>query len=168
MAVVSTAILRDISGLGDQLIQSKRLGLRNASSRIDVSSLRPEIRAELLSPPRINFSVTPTSVNRMHSDIEVQNQTLNGSEPKIYHTFEGGNMKLSLLPFDNVLEIWGQNLYGSESSINYSYRRKNLLPLSAMGLQNRITEIHYNPQYGSDSNVNYDERRISEFSESNR
>ena len=68
-------------------------------------ALRPEIRAELLSPPRTNLSVTPTSFNRMYSDTEVESQTLKGSEPNIDHTFEGGNMKLSLLPFDNVLEV---------------------------------------------------------------
>ena len=73
MAAVSTAILRDISDLRDQFTQTKLLGLRNASSQIELSSLRPEIRVELLSPPITNLSVTPTSVDRMQYDIEVQN-----------------------------------------------------------------------------------------------
>ena len=34
-----------------------------------------------------------------------------------------------------------------------------------MGLQNRLVEVHNNPQYGSDLNINYDEGRISEISE---
>ena len=49
MAAVSIGIHRDITSLGETLLRTKRLGLRNASSWIDVSSLRPEIRADL--PP---------------------------------------------------------------------------------------------------------------------
>ena len=152
------------------MIITKWLGLRNVSSRID---LRPETRAELLSPPRTNLSVTPPSVNRMHGEIEVQNQTLSGSEPNIDRTFEGGNMKLNLLPFDNVLEVRSQNLYGSKSSIDHLYGRENPGPQSTTGFQNRITEIPNCPQYGSElirmnQNINYDEGRISEFSWSNK
>ena len=150
VAAVSTGVHRDITSLGDILIQTKQLGIRNTSSRIDVSSLRPEIRADLPSPQRTNLSGTGTPVNSMYSFIEVQNQTLNGSEPNIHRTFEGGNMKLSLLPIDNVFEVRRQNLYGSKSSIDCSYGSENLQLLSAMGLQNRIIEVHNNLQHGSD------------------
>ena len=108
MAVVSTGILRDILGLQDLLIKTKWPRLRNASSQFDVSSLRPEIQVDLPSLPRTNLSGTATSVNRMYSDIEVQSQTLHGSEPNFDSPFEGGNIKLSLLPVDNVLEVQGQ------------------------------------------------------------
>ena len=80
----------------------------------------------MLSPPRTNLSVTAPSVNEMHGDIEVENKTLRGSEPNIDRAFEGGNMKLSLLPFGNVLEVRSQNLYGSEFSINHLYESENL------------------------------------------
>ena len=100
MAAVSIGIYRDITSSGDTLKRTKRLGLRNASSRIDVPSFRPEIREDLPSPPRTNFSSTGTPVNRMYSNIEVQNPTLNGSEPNIDRTFEGGNLKLILLQID--------------------------------------------------------------------
>ena len=59
-------------------------------------------------------------------------------------------------------------MYGSESSIDHSYGRENPRPLSTMGLQNKITEVHNNPQNGSDSNFNYNEGRICEFLESIR
>ena len=129
MAAVSIGIHRDITSLGDTLLRTKRLGLRNASSRIDVSSLRPLIRADLPSPPRTNFSNTGTSVNRIYSNIEVQNRTLKGSEPNIDCTFEGGNLKLSLIQIDNAFEVRIQNLYGFESSIDCSYGRENPRPL---------------------------------------
>ena len=73
--------------------------------------------ADLPSLLRTNFSNTDTPVNRNFSGIEVQNRTLSGSEPNIDHTFEGGNLKLSLLQVDNAFEIRNQNLYGSESSV---------------------------------------------------
>ena len=168
MAAVSIGIHRDITSLGETLLRTKRLGLRNASSWIDVSSLRPEIRADLPSPPKTNFSNTGTPVNRIYIDIEVQNRTLNGSEPNIDCMLEGGNLKLSLLQLDNAFEVRSQNLYGSKSSIDHSYGRENPRPLTVMGLQDRIIEVHNNLHYGSDLNINYDEGRISEVSENSR
>ena len=57
MAAVSIGIHKDYTSLGDTLLRTKWLGLRNASSPIDVSSLRPEIRVDLPSPPRTNFPI---------------------------------------------------------------------------------------------------------------
>ena len=90
MAAVSIGIHRDITSLSNTLLRTKWLRLRNASSQIDVSSSRPEIRVDLPSLPRTNFSNTGTPVNRIFSDIEVQNRTLNGSEPNIDHKFGEG------------------------------------------------------------------------------
>ena len=122
LAVVSTVIHRDISNLRDILTGIKQFRLRNVSSRIELFGLRTDTRAELSSPSRINLLVTDPLFNGMHGVIEVQNQTLCGSEPIIYCVFEGGNMKLSLFPLGNDLEIQSQNLYGSESSIDRLYR----------------------------------------------
>ena len=102
MVAVSTGIHRDITNLSDTLFRTKWLGLRNASSQIDVSNPRPEIRADLPSLLRKKFSNTGTPVDRNFSNIKVQNQTLSGSEPNIDRTFEGGNLNMSLIQVDNA------------------------------------------------------------------
>ena len=165
MAAVYIGIRKDITNVSDTLLRTKRLGLRNANSRIDVSSPRPEIRADLPSLLRTNFSNTGTPVKRNFSHIKVQNLTLNGSEPNINSKFEGGNLKVSLL---YAFEVWSQNFYGSESSIDPSYRRVNPQPPILMGVQDRSVKVHNNPHYGSDPNISYDEGRISEFLKSSR
>ena len=121
MAAVSVGNHRNITNLSDTFLRTKRLELRNANSWIDVSSPRSEIRADLPSLPRTNFSNTGAPVNRNFSDIEVQNRKLICSEPNIDRAFEGGNLRVSLLQVDNAFEVWSQNLYGSESSIDCSY-----------------------------------------------
>ena len=67
-------------------------------------------------------------VNRNFSNVEVQNPTLNGSEPNIDRMFEGGNMKVTLLQVDNAFVVQSKNLYGSESSIDCSNGRVNPQP----------------------------------------
>ena len=166
IAAVSVSIQRDITNLSDTLLRTKRLGLRNVSSQIDVANPRSEIRADLHQLSRTNFPNTGIPVNRILRDTEVQKQTLNGSETNFDCPFEGGNLKMSLLQIDNAFEVRSQNFCGSESSIDSSYRRENPQPLTLMGLQDRIVEVHNNPHYGSDSNINYDEGRISESLES--
>ena len=135
MAAVSNGIHKDIINLSNTLLRTKRLGLRNASSQIDVTNPRPEIRADLPSLLRTNISNTGTPVNRNFSGTEVQNETLSGTEPNIDCMFEGGNLKLSLLQIDNAFEVRNQNLYCSESSIDHSYRRVNLQLLTLICLK---------------------------------
>ena len=121
MAAVSNSIRKDITNLSDTLLRTKWLGLRNASSRIDVSSPRHEIRVDLHSLIRTNFSNTGTPVNRNFNSIKVQNRTLSGSEPNIAPMFEGGNLKLSLLQVDNVVEVRNQNFLQTLSYIQSKF-----------------------------------------------
>ena len=91
---------------------------------------------------RTNFSNTGTPVNRNFSGILVQNRIFSGSEPNTDCTFEGGNLKLSLLQVDNAFKVRNQNLYGSESSIDRSYGRVNPQLPTLIDLQERIVEVH--------------------------
>ena len=94
IAAVSVIIKRYITNLSDTLLRMKRLGLRNASSWIDVANPRPENRMDLPSLSRTNFPNTGIPVNIIFRDTEVQNQTVNGSEPNFDLAFEEGNLML--------------------------------------------------------------------------
>ena len=75
MAAFSNSIRKDITNLSNTLLRTKLLGLRKASSRIDVSNPRPEIRADLPSLLRTNFSNNGTPVNRNFSSIKYITKT---------------------------------------------------------------------------------------------
>ena len=60
-------------------------------------------------------------------------------------------MRSVVMPQSRLVEIWDQNLYGSESNIDHIYEGGNVRPVVMP--QSRVTKIQDQNLYGSESNI---------------